>query len=65
MHGSSNSRRTRRLGLARPASSDIRRPAGKLIVVIAYRDLHGMNAWPASGRDLATYLQDGDSGEGP
>jgi hypothetical protein len=29
------------------------------LVVIAYRDfdgdLHGMNAWPASGRDLATY----------
>ncbi len=28
-------------------------------VLIAYRDLdgefHGMNAWPASGRDLATY----------
>lgn len=33
--------------------------AGRVLVVIAYRDLdgelHGMNAWPASGRDLATY----------
>ncbi len=32
--------------------------AGRVLVVIAYRDvdgeLHGMNAWPASGRDLAT-----------
>jgi hypothetical protein len=41
--------------------------AGKVIVVIAYRDLdgdlHGMNAWPASGRDLATYLKEGDDGE--
>ena len=41
--------------------------AGKVLVVIAYRDLdgdlHGMNAWPASGRDLATYLEEGDDGE--
>jgi len=33
--------------------------AGRVLVVIAYRDLdgelHGMNAWAASGRDLATY----------
>jgi hypothetical protein len=33
--------------------------AGRVLVVIAYRDadgeLHGMNAWPARGRDLATY----------
>lgn len=33
--------------------------AGRVLVMIAYRDLdgelHGMNAWPASGRDLATY----------
>lgn len=33
--------------------------AGRVLVVIAYRDLdgdlHGMNAWPASGRDLVTY----------
>lgn len=33
--------------------------AGRVLVVITYRDadgeLHGMNAWPASGRDLATY----------
>jgi hypothetical protein len=36
-------------------------------VVIAYRDLdadlHGMNAWPASARDLESYLKDGDDGE--
>jgi hypothetical protein len=40
--------------------------AGRVLVVIAYRDLdgdlHGMNAWPASGRDLAAYLRDGDDG---
>lgn len=33
--------------------------AGRVLVVIAYIDLdgerHGLNAWPASGRDLATY----------
>jgi len=32
-----------------------------VLVIIAYRDLdgqlHGMNAWPASGRDLITYQQ--------
>jgi hypothetical protein len=43
--------------------------AGRVLVVIAYRDLdgdlHGMNAWPASGRDLATYLKEGDDGEEP
>jgi hypothetical protein len=43
--------------------------AGTVIVVIAYRDLdgdlHGMNAWPASSRDLVTCLRDGDDGEGP
>ncbi len=41
--------------------------AGKVLVVIAYRDLdgdlHGMNAWPATGRDLTTYLEEGDDGE--
>ena len=41
--------------------------AGKVLVVIVYRDLdgglHGMNAWPASGRDLTTYLKEGDDGE--
>lgn len=41
----------------------------QVLVVIAYRDLdgdlHGMNAWPASGRDLATYLKEGDDGEEP
>ncbi len=33
--------------------------ARHVLVVIAYTDLdgdiHGMNSWPASGRDLATY----------
>jgi hypothetical protein len=37
--------------------------AGRVLVVIAYQDLdedlHGMNAWPASGRDLATYREGG------
>jgi hypothetical protein len=41
--------------------------AGKVLVVIAYLDLdgdlHGMNAWPASGRDLNTYQQEGEHGE--
>lgn len=41
--------------------------AGRVLVVVAYRDLdgdlHGMNAWPASGRDLKTYLAEGDDGE--
>jgi hypothetical protein len=35
--------------------------AQRVLVVIAYQDAdadwHGMNAWPASGRDLATYLE--------
>ena len=41
--------------------------AGRVLVVIVYRDLdgdlHGMNAWPASGRDLTTYLKEGNDGE--
>lgn len=36
--------------------------AQRVLVVIAYQDLdgdwHGMNAWPASGRDLAAYLEE-------
>lgn len=36
--------------------------AERVLVVIAYQDLegdwHGMNAWPASGRDLTTYLEE-------
>jgi len=35
--------------------------AQHVLVVIGYRDLegdlHGMNAWPASGRNLATYQE--------
>lgn len=41
--------------------------AGRVLVVIAYRtldgELHGMNAWPASGRDLATYRRVTPNGE--
>lgn len=37
--------------------------AGRVLVVIAYRDLGGelpgMNAWPASGRDLANVPEGG------
>ena len=33
--------------------------AGRVLLVLAYQDLdgnlHGLNAWPASGRDLSTY----------
>ena len=40
--------------------------ADRVLVIIAYRDvdgdLHGLNAWPASGRDLAAYSE-GDDGE--
>lgn len=38
-----------------------------MLIVIAYRDwdgdLHGLNAWPASGRDLATYRKAETDGE--
>jgi hypothetical protein len=41
--------------------------ANRVLVVIAYRDvdgdLHGMNAWPASGRDLAEYAEVDDGEE--
>lgn len=53
--------RVRALGLIGHSPS-----AGRVLVVIAYRDfdgqLHGMNAWPASGRDLATYQEVTDGG---
>lgn len=43
------------------------RSAGRVIVVIAYRDLdgdlHGVNAWPATGADLKTYQQGDDDGQ--
>lgn len=36
--------------------------AKRVLVVIAYQDLdgdwHGMNVWPASGRDLTAYLEE-------
>ena len=40
---------------------------GRVLVVIAFRDadgdLHGINAWPASGADLRFYLEGVDCGE--
>jgi hypothetical protein len=40
------------------------RSAGRVLVVIAHRDLdadlHGINAWPATGADLKLYQGDGD-----
>ncbi len=43
------------------------RSAGRVIVVIAYRDLdrdlHGINAWPATGADLMAYQQGDDHGQ--
>ena len=40
--------------------------AKRVLVVIAYHDLdgdlHGLNAWPASGRDLATYKEASEDG---
>jgi hypothetical protein len=41
--------------------------AGTVLVVVAYRDLdgdlHGINAWPASGADLALYVAGVSDGE--
>lgn len=41
--------------------------AGMVLVVIAYRDLdgdlHGVNAWPATGADLAVYMAGVSDGE--
>lgn len=41
--------------------------AERVIVVIAYRDLdgdlHGVNAWPATGADLRLYQQGDDDGQ--
>ena len=41
--------------------------AGRVVVVIAYRDLdgdlHGVNAWPATGADLTMYHQGDDDGQ--
>jgi hypothetical protein len=38
-----------------------------VLVVIAYRDLdgdlHGINAWPATGADLRLYQQGDDDGQ--
>jgi hypothetical protein len=43
------------------------RSAGRVLVVIAYRDLdgdlHGINAWPATGADLKLYQQGDDDGQ--
>lgn len=47
---------TRSLMWAQRGSSDVPSSAGRVLVVIAYRDLdgdlHGVNAWPATGADL-------------
>ena len=41
--------------------------AGRVLVVIAYRDLdgdlHGINAWPATGQDLRIYLEGSTNGQ--
>jgi len=41
--------------------------ARRVRLVLAYQDLdgdlHGLNAWPASGRDLATYNERNDDDE--
>lgn len=41
--------------------------AGRVLVVIAYRDrdgeLHGINAWPATGPDLKLYTEGSDDGQ--
>ena len=41
--------------------------AGRVLVVIAYRDLdgdlHGVNAWPATGADLKLYQQGDTHGQ--
>lgn len=41
--------------------------AGRVLVIIAYRDLdgdlHGINAWPATGSDLRIYEEGIDYGE--
>ena len=43
------------------------RSAGRVLVVIAYRDLdgdlHGINAWPATGADIRLYEQGDDDGQ--
>ena len=41
--------------------------AGRVLVVIAHRDsdgdLHGINAWPATGMDLKFYTEGRDDGQ--
>ena len=43
------------------------RSTGRVLVVIAYRDLdgelHGINAWPATGADLKLYQQGDEDGQ--
>lgn len=62
MRNSCRSRRTRDREQERRPSSGFSPSADRVLVVIAYRDLdgdwHGMNVWPASGRDLAAYLEE-------
>ena len=50
-----------------PASSATHHRLGGRLVVIAYRDidgdLHGINAWPATGIDLKIYTEGNDDGQ--
>ena len=43
------------------------RSAGRVLVVVAYRDLdgdlHGINAWPATGADLKLYRLGDEDGQ--
>ena len=64
---SSRSNRTRSHESARRGSSAKPPTAGTVLVVIACRDLdgdmHGVNAWPATGPDLELYRREADDGQ--
>ena len=66
MSTSSRSNPTRSHGREPPVHRPLR-SAGRVIVVIAFRDLdgdlHGINAWPATGADLKPYQQGDDDGQ--
>ena len=54
-------------GSVPPGSSVSHPAAGSVLVVIAYRDLDGdlpgINAWPATGQDLAIYGKGTEHGQ--
>lgn len=54
-----------RIGAARFIGESV--SAGRVLVVIPYRDLdgdlHGVNAWPAIGHDLRIYEEGSDNGQ--